>query len=257
MFLSTVQGVALAQFRSTRNYIEDLLPVLSQPLFTIVSIPIFLHAGRPDLVGYGLVAAVLMTIGQMAFFVASEVMHRERQDQTLELLVASPANYALNLGTRVLTLTSIGLVGFVESWLLAWLVFGIRIVIHHPVLLGITLLATTFAAAGSAVLTSALFSLTRNVRTIQHAFNGPLYLLGGVLVPVAYLPPLLQHLSPCVFFYWSANLLRASLSAAAPAHVAVSLAAILGLGSLAALAGIFVMRRLLYHLRGNGALGLT
>src|SRR6186713_3185476 len=101
MILSTIRGVSLAQFRSTRNYIEDLLPVLSQPLFTLVSIPIFLHAGRPDLVGYGLVAAVLMTIGQMAFFVASEVMHRERQEQTLELLVASPANYAVNLGTRV------------------------------------------------------------------------------------------------------------------------------------------------------------
>jgi ABC-2 type transport system permease protein len=257
MLVSTIRGVALAQVRSTRNYIEDLLPVLSQPLFTVVSIPIFLHAGRRDLVGYGLVAAVLMTIGQMAFFVASEVMHRERQDQTLELLVASPANYAINLGTRVLTLTSIGLVGFLESWLLAWLVFGIHIIIYHPVLLGITLLATTFAAAGSAVLTAALFSLMRNVRTIQHAFNGPLYLLGGVLVPVTFLPPLLQHLSPFVFFYWSANLLRAGLRPEAPADVGVSLAAILGLGGLAALAGIFAMRRLLYRLRGNGTLGLA
>jgi ABC-2 type transport system permease protein len=257
MWLRVAVGAARAQVQLTRNNIEDFRPVVGMPLVTLAALAILVQSGRRDLASYALVAATLMTIGQMGLFVASEIVWQERKDQTLELVVASPAHYFFVLLPRVLVLTSIGLFGVAESWLIARFVFALHLTIHHPWLMLFTLFASSLAAAGTAVLTAALFSLGRHVRTFQNAVNGPLYLLGGVLVPVHYLPAWLQPLSPFVFFSWSADLLRAAFAPATPERVAASLAAILVLAASAALIGGLLLRRMLDALRRDGALGLT
>lgn len=257
MLLRVAAAAARAQVQLTRHNIEDFRPVLTLPLATLVSLAILVRSGRADLAHYGLVAAALMTIGQMGLFVASEIVFQERTGQTLELVVATPAPYVLVLLPRILVLTLLGVVGAIESWLIARLVFGLSLTVHHPALLLSTLLASSVASAGTAVLTAALFSLGRQVRTFQNAVNGPLYLLGGVLVPVAFLPAWLQPLSPFVFFYWSANLLRAAFEPAPPQAVLLGLASILALGLTGALLGALVLRRMLDQLRREGSLGLV
>jgi ABC-2 type transport system permease protein len=250
-------GAARTQVQLTLHSVEDLRPLFGMPLVALVSVAILVHSNRAELAPYGLVAAVLMTVGQMGLFVASEIVFMERHEQTLELAVATPAPYGVVLLGRVLVLTLLGLAGAVESWLIVRVVFGLKLTVHHPALLALTLVASSLASAGTAMLTAALFSLGRQVRTFQNAINGPLYLLGGVLVPVTYLPAWLQPLSPFVFFYWSANLLRASFAAAAPVGAATGVAMILLLGAISAAAGGWLLRRMLDHLRREGTLGLT
>jgi ABC-2 type transport system permease protein len=254
---SLLRAGARAQLQLTRQNIEDLRPVLTMPLVCLVGLAILSYSGRSELAAYALVAAMLMTIGQMGNFVASEIVFQERNEQTLELVVASPAPYFYVLLGRVVVLTLLGLVGAIESWLLARLVFNVSLVVHHWPLFVVTLLVTCLAAAGTALLTGSLFALGSQVRTFQNAINGPLYLLGGVLVPVSYLPSWLSPLSPFVFLSWSADLLRASFVPAAPEHPLLSLSAIAGLGALTALAGWICLSRMLDRLRRRGTLGLT
>jgi ABC-2 type transport system permease protein len=244
-----------AQLQTTRHNVEDLLPILTIPLLTLVSMAIVVHSGRIDLAGHALVASLLMTVGQMGFFVGSDIVAQERMNQTLELMVAAPSSYFTVLTTRIFVLTSLGLVGFGEAWLIARLVFGVRVTVQSPLVFAATLLATTFAATGTSVIMSALFSLARVTRTFQHAVNGPLYLLGGVLVPVTFLPSWLQPVSRAVFFYWSAGLIRDSFAVPSVAGVPLRLGAIVLLGALAGAVGAFVLRRMLDHLRREGTLG--
>jgi ABC-2 type transport system permease protein len=257
MLMRIMIAAARAQVRITRQNVEDLRPILTMPLLTLVSLAVLVQSGKPELAPYALVAAVLMTVGQMGNFVASEIVFQERNEQTLELVVASPAPYYFVLLARVLVLTSLGLVGALESWLIARLVFGLHISVHHPGVALATLLCTSLAAAGTALLTTSLFALGTQVRTFQNAVNGPLYLLGGVLVPASYLPAWLQPLSPFVFFYWAANLLRAALSPDQPQGIARGLSCILALGACTALLGALCLSRMLNHLRREGSLGLT
>jgi ABC-2 type transport system permease protein len=257
MLTRVLVGAARAQARMTRQNIEDLRPILTMPLVTLVSLAVLVQSGRAELAPYGLVAAVLMTIGQMGNFVASEIVWQERNELTLELVVASPAPYYGVLLARVLVLTSLGLIGALESWLIARLVFGLHITVHHPLLALSTLVFASLAATGTALLTTALFALGSQVRTFQNAINGPLYLLGGVLVPISFLPGWLQPVSPFVFFYWAANMLRASLSAEPPVQVVQSLLAILALGLLTGLLARGFLTRMLDRLRQDGSLGLT
>jgi ABC-2 type transport system permease protein len=256
--LSTVLlGAAVAQARITRNSVEDLRPLLTMPLIALIGVAVLVQGGKPELASYGLVAAVLMTLGQMGNFVASEVVFQERNEQTLELAVASPAPYYAVLFARILVLTSLGLIGAVESWLVVRMCFGIELTVFHPGVALATLCATSVAATGTALLTSVLFALGSQVRTFQNAINGPLYLLGGVLVPTSYLPDWLQPVSPFVFFYWAANLLRVSLTAAEVGDAASGIIVILALAAAGALLAYVLLQRMLERLRRAGALGLT
>ncbi len=255
--LRLILATARTQVRMAVRSIEDLTFLMVMPLQTLVAMAILVEAGRLDLAGYALTASLLFTVGQMGFFVSSEIVSRDRSHQVLELLVATPSPYFILLGTRTLIMTSLGLVGFVESWLIARFVFGVHVVVYHPGILALTLVATALAGGGTAILTAALFSLARTVRTLQNAVNGPFYLLGGVLVPVTFLPAWLQPVSPFIFFYWSANLVRDSLEAPVLHDVAWRLAALLFLGLAAAVGGGLVLVRMLYQLRREGRLGLT
>jgi len=256
-FVFRLWVVARMQLRLSRRNVEDLLPVIVMPLLTFGSVAIFLDAKRVDLLGHALTASTLLTVGQMGFFVGSDLVSLERRDQLLELMVATPTAYGVVLAARIFVITALGLLGVVEGWLIVRFAFGVPVPLPHAPELLATLLATVAAASGMATLFSALFGLARSSRTFQHAVNGPFYLLGGVLVPVAYLPTWAQHLSPFTFFYWSADLLRDCFRPEAIHSLGSRLAIIVALGVSFGGSGVLVVNRMLHRLRRDGALGLS
>jgi ABC-2 type transport system permease protein len=256
MFVSQVFSAAVTQIRMTRRNIEDLFPILTIPLASFAAFAILQHSGRDDLAGYALVSAVLMTVGQMGFFIGSEILANEREGQVLELVVASPTSYYIPLLARITLLTGTGIVGFFESWIIARLFFGITITVHHPAILISTLVLTIFAGAVTSLITSTVYCFAKTTRTYQNAIAGPLYLLGGVLVPVTFLPDFVQPFSRLIFLFWSADLLRDSLQPAPVANVAGRSAAIVALGLAGGAVGWYLFNRLLNHLRREGTLGL-
>jgi len=251
-------GAALRmQLHMTRHNVEDLMPVLTVPLLTVASMAVFVHAGRPELAGSALVATLLMTLGQMGLFVGSEVVARDRNLETLPLSVVARGKYLVVLATRIFALSSLGVLGFLEGWLIVRFCFGLHVTLYWPVPFAATVLATTLATTGTCLVTAAFTSLLKNPRTLQHALNGPLYLLGGVLVPVAYLPGWAQPLARVDYFYWAAELLRASLRPERPHDVALGLTCIAALGVTSGLVGAWLLGRAFDHLRREGTLGLT
>ncbi len=248
--------VARMQLRMTRRNVEDLFPILTIPLSSAIALAILQSSGRDDLAGYALVAVGLMSIGQMAFFVGSEILATEREGQTLELIVASPTPFYIPLLCRITVLTSLGVVGFAEAWILARVVFGVHVRVPHPTLFATAIMLTVVASACTALITSTVFCFGRTTRTYQNAISGPLYLLAGVLVPVTFLPWFIQPVSRAIYLYWSAGLLREALAESAPEHTAWRLVAIVLLGGAGGGAGAWLSERLLTHLREEGRLGL-
>lgn len=254
--ISAGMAAVKAQIQMTCNNVEDLLPVLTIPLSSIAMIAIFANAGREDLAGYALIAALLMTVGQMGFFVGSEVVANDRNTQVLELILVTDTPYWLVLVARILTLTIVGVVGFLESWLIAWIVFDYKIQVHDLSVFTFTLLATLVAITGTCIVTAAIFCFGRTTRTLQNIISGPLYLVGGVLVPVTFLPDWIQVIAQGVFFYWAADLLRATLTVDGVQGVAIGIWMILFLGICGGAVGVFLLQRMLDRLRRNGALSL-
>lgn len=255
--LGLIVANIVLQYRILIRNIEDLTFIVVMPLQTFVTIPFFIAAGRVDLAPYALTSSLLFTVGQMGFFVASEILAKDRGNAILQLLVASPAPYSLILAIRTISVCLIGLVGFAESWAIAYCFFGVHVEIHHWGPFVVTLALTSLVGGCSAVLVSAIFGLARNVRTLQNAINGPLYLLGGVLVPTSYLPAGLQLISPMVFLYWSANLVRDSISTAPIEALYSRLTCLATLGGLTLAMGILLVRRMIEKLRTTGNISLS
>src|SRR4051794_11193804 len=100
--LRPVPAAALMQARTLRQDYEDLMPILYGWLIGLALVAVLVDSDREDLVPYAIAARLLMNVGQMGFFVASEVISNERGNQTLELLVAAPTPLVLVLIPRLL-----------------------------------------------------------------------------------------------------------------------------------------------------------
>jgi len=258
VYLSALLGAARAQFIVSRRPFEGLGAVVMGPLFAIIIFSVLKNSGRLDLAGYALVAPFLLAILQQGIFQAGEVFARDRDGQTLELVVASPAPYYVVLASRVTVVMMVTIPAFAVSWIIGWLVFGVSVTLHHPALLLAALIATLFAASGTAVATTAIFCYGRSSRTLQATVAyWPIMLLAGVLVPVSYLPDSVEPLSRVVFLYWSANLLRDALLPAEPADVLLRLGALVLLGVIGAVLGAYLVNRMLDHHKREGTLGLS
>ncbi|GIJ43602.1 hypothetical protein Val02_04880 [Virgisporangium aliadipatigenens] len=243
------------QLRELPHRPDHLLALVTAPLMTLVFLAITRHAGRADLAGHAVLAPALIALWQMALLVAGELVAAERENGSLEALVATPSSFAAVIIGRVAAVTLVSLLGFVEAWLAAWAVFGVVVTVAHPVVFAATVLVSALAMAGTAGLMSAVFVLTRSARTFQNSLSYPFYVLGGVIVPVSLLPDWLAAPSRAVFLSWSSDLLRDAVDASTVEGVLPRLGAIAGLGFLGLCAGLLALRRAVDRLRRTGTLG--
>ena len=245
------------QLRVVRSDADYVMPLATIPLFAITFLAIVRHAGRDDLTAYAVMAPVLIALWALALLDSGEIVEGDRWQGVLEPAVAAPASFPIVVLGRVLAVTTIGLFSFVEVWLVARLVFGVWIEIEHPITFLLTLAATAFAVSGTAVIMAALFVLSRTPRTFQNSLSFPFYVLGGVLVPVSFLPDWLEPVSRAIFLSWSADLLRDSLDEAAVDDVAARLGMVVLLGAVGFAVGYALLARILHRARSEGSLGLV
>ncbi|PRY41794.1 ABC transporter permease [Umezawaea tangerina] len=231
--------------------------LVTAPLYTVVFMAISRHAHRTDLAAYAVLAPVLMSLWSLALLTAGDLISRERSRGTLEAMVATPASFPVVVLARITAVTTISTVSFVESWLVAWWPFGVVVRVEHPLTLLWCLVLSALAMAGTASAMSALYVLLPTARTLQNSFTYPFYLLGGILVPVSYLPEWLRPLSRLVFLSWSSDLLRSALSPAPVVDELPRLAAIAVLGAAGCAVGGLMITRILRRVRSTGTLART
>lgn len=243
------------EVRLLRRSLGEMVVLVTAPLMTLVFLAITRQAGRTDLAPYAVLAPALIVLWGTALQISGEIVERERGNGSLEGLVATPARFGAVITGRIAAVTLLSLFGFVESWLAAWLAFGVVVTVWHPVAFGATVMVTGLAMAGTASIMSALFVLARSARAFQNSLNYPFYLLGGVMVPVALLPGWLEPLARAVFLSWSANLLRDSVSRPEIPDLLPRLGMVLGLGVVGYLLGLVLLRRAVDRLRKTGTMG--
>jgi ABC-2 type transport system permease protein len=227
------------------------------PLFTAVFLSIAEHAGRHDLTSYAVVAPTLMGQWTLALGIAGELITEERSQGTLEALMATPGRFSVVIVGRICAASLLGITALAEAWLVAGLGFGRWIAVPHPVVLAIALPANAAAMAGTASILSSLFVLMPSARIVQNTLNYPVYLLSGVLVPIATLPLWIRPVSHVIFLSWSADLLRSALDSAAVSHPAARVAVVAVLGLSGYGIGAALLSRVLRRVRRLGTLTHT
>ncbi|GAA1965054.1 ABC transporter permease [Kitasatospora viridis] len=248
---------ARLQFLHMRTSLDDLMVLLTLPLFTVAFLAIFVEGGRRDLAAYAVVGTSVMAVWSSALFVSGEIIDVERQRATLEATATTPAPLALLVAGRVAVVASISLVGVPESMLVARVAFGIPIGVPHPLLFLAALAATAFAVIGTSTVITALFVLGRSVLTFQNSMTYPFYILSGAVVPVSLLPAWIRPLSRVYFLSWSSDLLRSAMLPAPARGAAGGLAAVLLLGLAAFGGGLWLVGRVTHRLRVLGTMSYS
>lgn len=233
---------------------DYFLALAIAPLATVVFVSFVRHAGRNDLLAFAVVAPALISLWRTSIMASGEIVNEDREEATMEPTIATPVAYSTVVLARVLAVSTVGLTGFPVVWLVARVLFGVHLVIDHPVVLALTLVAAAFAMSGTAVVMAALFALARSSRIFQQSLTYPFYVLGGVLVPVSLLPAWVRPLSRAVFLSWTADLLRSSLSPATVTNVVPRLGAVVGLGLAGFACGTVLLRRILDRVRSLGTM---
>ena len=242
------------QLQIIRTNPDYFLALAVAPLATVVFVSFVRHAGRHDLVAFALVAPALISLWRTSIMASGEIVNEDRDQATMEPTIATPATYSTVVLGRVLAVSAVGLSGFPVVWFAAQVLFGVQVEIQHPVVFWPTLLAAAFSMSGTAVVMAAVFALARSSRIFQQSLTYPFYVLGGVLVPVSFLPVWVRPLSRLVFLSWTADLLRASLSPAAVSNPLPRLAAVVALGLVAFAGGTVLLRRTLDRVRSLGTM---
>jgi ABC-2 type transport system permease protein len=240
--------------RASNEYLRHLFEV---PIFTVIFLSIIIYSGRRDLAAFGVVGPALMGLWGSALFVSGEIITMDKGIGTIDAVVAAPAPLAAVVWGRVLACTTLGLIGFAEAWVVANLLFDVDLSIHHVGWFVIAFAVTALAISGTSLLMAALFVRWREVRTVQMGFTYPFLVLGGVAVPVAYLPEWVRPLTRVVFLSWSADLLRGSLSSAPLQDPIQHLLAIVALGTIALLVGWKLIDVMTDKVRAEGTLSFA
>lgn len=255
-----ISGV-LAGFRLQlwifRRSLGDLSILIAVPFYLAIFLSITQSADRPDLHATAVLAPALAGMWTLALNQAGGITDGDRWQGTLEPLLATPASFAANVLGRTVAIGALGVVCFAESWVAAALLFGVQISIPHPVYFISCLVATCFAMFGTAALMTTLFTLARSSMIFQNSLSYPFYVLGGILVPVTFLPHWLYPVTRVFFLSWSADLFRATLATGAVSEPAEQLIVIVGLGAISLLLGFALSRRILRVIRARGSVGLA
>jgi ABC-2 type transport system permease protein len=247
----------LAQFTTLAHSPNCLLTLATMPISTVTLVAVVRHSGRDDLIGNALLAPVLMAQWALALLVAGELVENERWQGTLELIVASPTSFAVLLAGRVAAVSALGGVAFAEVWAVAVLGFRLPVTVGHPGLFLLSSAATMLAVAGWATVLAAALVLTRAAHVLRNSLTFPVYLAGGVLVPVSFLPGPIPGLSRAVFLSWCADLLRDSYDPSPVAGAPGRFAVIFGFAIVGFVLGNGLLRRSITSLRRTGRLGLA
>lgn len=250
--MRAVLAGARMQLWRARHSPDDLQILFTTPFFAIVLLGMTKAAGREDLLGYALLAPVLMGLWSFSIGLAGQLLIEEKAGGTLELAVSSPTSPLLVVLGRIASVTMLGLLPMIETYLIARFLFGVDVQVPHPGAFAVAALATTFAMAGTSTLISAWFVLARGGGMFANFLTYPVYILSGVMVPVSFLPDWIEPISRLVFLTWGAELLRDSLQASPVTDLLLRLAVVVGLGALGLAAGQVLTRLALRRARDLG-----
>ncbi|WP_262391482.1 ABC transporter permease [Nocardiopsis sp. CNR-923] len=242
------------QIVTMRGQAETYFALITAPFFALLYMSIMEYSGRSDLNTHAVIAPMLMTLWTAALSFSGEMISANRENGRLELLLASPTSFPMLVFGRLCACMLLGLPSFAMSYVSAGLAFGYWMPIHHPGVFAGALLLTALATAAAATALSSAFVLTLGARIVQNTLSFPVYLLGGVIVPVSLFPGWLEGISRLVFLSWSADLLRASASPEPVENAGLHFAMLLLLGAASLAFGLLSIVWFLHRARQLGAL---
>jgi ABC-2 type transport system permease protein len=170
---------------------------------------------------YVALGAGMMGVWSTTLFGCGGAIAWQRWEGTLELLVNAPSRYDYILVGQTFGAVVLGFYGIVAT--LAWgvLLFGMPIQATFPLILPLSLVAAIVSLGSLGMLIATTFVLYRHANALGNLLEYPIWLIAGLLVPVATLPIWVRPLSWLLAPTWGMEAIRGAATGESPPIFAI------------------------------------
>jgi ABC-2 type transport system permease protein len=142
----------------------------------------------PSLLLAASLGASVMAMWSIVVIGSSGALEQQRWQGTLELLVAAPVPFAVTIAPITIASGVVGAYSMLAT--LAWgtLLFDVPLAIEHPLAFAIAVPACILGIGMLGLITAATFVLYRAAFSLGVSLQYPVWIVTGVLVPLAVLP---------------------------------------------------------------------
>jgi ABC-2 type transport system permease protein len=237
-----------------RSSFDGLLAILYPLFFATVAFFMFRAGDDGKSLLYASLGAAVMGIWSSTSTSAGSAMQRERWHGTLELLVAAPVHFALVLLPVTVAMTTMGLYSMIATLFWGRVLFGIEVTVEHPLLFGVSVVATVLAIGMAGFLLAVSFVRYRTAWALGNMLEYPVGLVCGFLVPLTLFPDWVRPISWALAPTWGMNAIRESALGGSPLP---DIIVCLLLGAAYTVIGVLVVENVLRAARQNAALSLA
>jgi ABC-2 type transport system permease protein len=199
-----------------RSAFDGILAILYPLFFATTIFFMYRQGGDKGALVAAAVGASVMGVWSSVATTASSVLQGERRQGTLELLVASPSSFPLLVVPITLSMATFGLYSLVATLLWGRVVFGIPLRIDQPLAFAAAVLVTVLAVSLMGFLLAVTAVRYRSAWALGTAFELPVWLICGFLVPLSLLPDWVRPLSWLLPPTWGVSAIKAAALGGSP-----------------------------------------
>jgi ABC-2 type transport system permease protein len=166
---------------------------------------------------YAALGSGMMGVWSTTLFGCGGAIAWQRWEGTLELLVSAPTRYDFILAGQTFGAVIFGFYGIITTIIWGVVLFGMPLEATFPLILPLSLLAAVISLGALGMLIATSFVLYRHANALGNLLEYPIWLVTGLLVPLATLPAWIQPVSWLLAPTWGMQAIRgATLEQQAP-----------------------------------------
>jgi ABC-2 type transport system permease protein len=169
----------------------------------------------------------MMGVWSTTLFGCGGAIAWQRWEGTLELLVCAPTRYDFILAGQTFGAVIFGFYGIVTT--IAWgvVLFGMPLEATFPLILPLSLVAAVISLGALGMLIATSFVLYRHANALGNLLEYPIWLITGLLVPLATLPAWIQPVSWLLAPTWGMEAIRGAALGDKPPWLAIGMCFVL------------------------------
>lgn len=263
--LRVITRSAVTQIRQSMARPMMRFVVLFQPaVFVTITYFMFKASNVPGYGEYIVVGPGLLTLWMTILWSSATDIDRERAMGTLEVLIIAPVPFPITMLGKILGNTMLGVFSLALSYVYAGLLNGSLIPIAHPGLVLLTLILSTWSVIGFSLTLALIFTLYRGANVIANGLSFPVYLVSGLLFPLAMLPVPVRIIGLSMPLGWAKEAMRWAVVGQAGTEqlltgsIWTALAGLTVIGTVYFVGAFLLFRYLLeYRIRRRGDVGVS
>jgi ABC-type polysaccharide/polyol phosphate export permease len=202
-----------------------LITFLSPLIFATMAFFLFQlgdHRGGQTLL-FAALGSGMMGVWSTTLFGCGGAIAWQRWEGTLELLVTAPTRYDFILAGQTFGAVIFGFYGIVTT--IAWgvILFGMPLEATFPLILPLSLVAAVISLGALGMLIATSFVLYRHANALGNLLEYPIWLITGLLVPIATLPAWIQPVSWLLAPTWGMEAIRGAALGDQPPWLAIAM----------------------------------